>query len=201
MDSSTTFNQAAATFSELVSQVPDDLLQQPGLGEWDLRSLIGHTARAVITVETYLDRPADTVSVATAAQYYALVAAQATVAAAVTERARQAGQALGDEPGGFVTDLVTRVRMKLDRFDDDYQLTTIAGGMPLGEYLRTRTFELVVHSLDIATATGLSVHFSPDVMLDVIRLAGEIAVNRGEAPTVLLALTGRIRLTEDFSLL
>jgi hypothetical protein len=40
-----TFNQAADAFSGLVSRIPDDVLRQPGLGEWDVRSLIGHTAR------------------------------------------------------------------------------------------------------------------------------------------------------------
>jgi uncharacterized protein (TIGR03083 family) len=195
-----TFNQAADTFSGLVSRIPDDVLRQTGLGEWDVQSLIGHTARAVLTVETYLDRPAETLSVVSAAHYYALAATQVTDPAAVTERGRQAGRALGDAPGRFVAELVARVEAKLHRFDQEYQLTTIAGGMLLGEYLRTRTFELVVHSLDIATATGLQVHFPPIVLADALLLAGEIAVERAEASTVLLALTGRGRLPDGFSL-
>ncbi|MDQ0096006.1 hypothetical protein [Paeniglutamicibacter psychrophenolicus] len=43
---------------------------QPGLGEWDVRALVGHTSRALLTVETYLARPAQAVDVASAAEYF-----------------------------------------------------------------------------------------------------------------------------------
>ena len=97
-----------------------------------MRSLIGHTARAAITEQTYLDRPAETVTVTTAAQYYALVSAQNTDPAAVTHRGREAGHALGEDPSRFVSDLVARVEAKLRRFDEGHALTTIVGGMLLG---------------------------------------------------------------------
>ena len=58
----------------------------------------------------------------------------------------------------------------------------------------------MVHSLDIAAATGLTVRFRPNVLVDATRLAGEIAVDRGDAAAVLLALTGRLRLPDGFSL-
>src|SRR5919199_1288741 len=29
---------------------------EPGLGEWDVRALVGHTSRSFLTVETYLGR-------------------------------------------------------------------------------------------------------------------------------------------------
>ena len=37
--------------------------REPGLGEWDVRSLVGHTSRALLTVETYLASPAEVVKV------------------------------------------------------------------------------------------------------------------------------------------
>ena len=46
----------------------------PGLGEWDLRSLVGHTSRSLLTVETYLGRPADTEEVPGPAAYYVAIA-------------------------------------------------------------------------------------------------------------------------------
>ena len=45
-------------------------MDEPGLGEWDVRSLVGHTSRALLTVETYLSRPAEVVEVESTAEYY-----------------------------------------------------------------------------------------------------------------------------------
>ena len=41
--------------------------------------------------------------------------------------------------------------------DPDLVVHTIAGGMRVAAYLPTRTFELCVHGLDIAAATGVPV--------------------------------------------
>ena len=79
---------------------------------------------------------------------------------AIVERGRRAGDALGDDPAAYVGALASRVRDKLTAYDESYLLTTIAGGMRLDEYLRTRTFELVVHGLDIAVATGVDPAFA-----------------------------------------
>ena len=84
----------------------------------------------------------------------------APAAPEIVERGRQAGLALGDEPASYVADLAGRVREKLAAYDASYVLTTIAGGMRLDEYLRTRTFELVVHGLDIEAASGVAPAFA-----------------------------------------
>jgi hypothetical protein len=64
------FEEAAQAFVELVGQVRGDW-DRPGLGVWDLRSLVGHAARALVTVTTYLDRPATTEDLPSAAAYLA----------------------------------------------------------------------------------------------------------------------------------
>ena len=43
-----------------------DRWSEPGLGEWDIRALVGHTSRSLVTVEVYLARPAASVEVASA---------------------------------------------------------------------------------------------------------------------------------------
>lgn len=43
-------------------------------------------------------------------------------------------------------------------------MTTAAGGMRLGTWLPTRTFELVVHSLDLATAARVEDGVSEDLI-------------------------------------
>ena len=49
-DSRTAFLSAAETFVLQVAAIPTDSLDGPGLGEWDLRALVGHTSRSLVTV-------------------------------------------------------------------------------------------------------------------------------------------------------
>ena len=72
-------------------------------------------------------------------------------------------------------------------------------GIRLHTYLPTRTFELAVHSLDIARATGLSFTLPADVLEEATVLAARISAATGEAETVLLSLTGRAALPPSFS--
>ena len=39
--------------------IPSNRWDGPGLGDWDLRSLVGHTSRSLITVSTYLQTTAE----------------------------------------------------------------------------------------------------------------------------------------------
>jgi len=199
-DSRTTFLTAATAFVDQVARIPVDGLTGPGLGDWDLRSLVGHTSRSLVTVETYLGQPADRITVPTAAAYYlAIAGVTGADSAAVTERGRQAGAAMGPDPARFVGDLAARVAEVLTAYDDDHVLTTIAGGMRLGDYLRTRVFELVVHGLDIEAASGVGPAFADGPLLDAARLAAEVAVLGGRASDLLLAATGRRPLPDGFS--
>ena len=68
-----TFAEAAAALGQLVRAIPPDAWDGPGLGEWDLRSLVGHTSRSLITVETYLGQPANSEDVPSAAAYYSAI--------------------------------------------------------------------------------------------------------------------------------
>ena len=82
---------------------PESALAGPGLGAWDLRSLVGHTCRSLVTVETYLDQPAADIEVATAPDYYVAIApALAGEGPEIVERGRQAGLALGADPASYV---------------------------------------------------------------------------------------------------
>ena len=82
------------------------------------------------------------------AAYYVAIA---DIDPAVADRGRAAGQALGENPAEFVDALAQGVLAQLDTAGNPL-IQTAAGGMRLESYLSTRTFELVVHSLDIAAA-------------------------------------------------
>jgi len=195
-----TFLAAAAVVADTVDFIPSTAWDGPGLGEWDLRALVGHTSRSLITVVEYLGRPAAVEEIATPEAYYAKVAGFAAAdPAAVVERGRAAGAALGDDPAAAFRARLADAAAALDVAGDDDLPTTLVGGMRLAAYLPTRTFELAVHGTDIAAATGLVVAFPPDVLAEAAALAARIAVELGKGPEVLAALTGRSGLPSGFS--
>ncbi|VEG38813.1 Mycothiol maleylpyruvate isomerase N-terminal domain protein [Mycolicibacterium flavescens] len=196
-----TFASAAHSFADLVGRIPADAWSGPGLGEWDLRSLVGHTSRSLTTVLTYLETTAEAEDIATPQEYYARVnpTALGLNPADVAERGRQAGRDLGDDPAAAVADLVSRAIARLETVDDP--LIRVLGGLGirLRTYLPTRTFELAVHSLDIARAVGLSFTLPPPVLEEALVLAARIAAEQ-QGETVLMALTGRDALPASFSI-
>ena len=68
-DSRAAFADAAGRFVRTAALV-GDRWDRPGLGEWDVRALVGHTSRALVTVETYLARPAEAADIASATEYF-----------------------------------------------------------------------------------------------------------------------------------
>ena len=198
-DATSLYLDAATTFADVVADIDASAWGGPGLGAWDLRGLVGHTSRALVTVLTYLDQPADVEAIDSPEQYYALAARQSTDADAVAERGRRAGEDLGPEPAEAVQHLVERVRRKVDAADPEALIAVLGGGMRVGNYLPTRTFELVVHSLDISAATGMDVPLSMPVLAHTAALGARIAVALGEGQVVLTALTGRRPLPAGFS--
>lgn len=197
----TTFESAARSFADLTRLIPDDAWAGPGLGDWDLRSLVGHASRSLITVSTYLRSPAAREDVPTPQDYYTQIADYAANAgaAAITERGRQAGRDLGDDPVGTIDALIKRVLGELATAGDPL-IEVIGGlGIRLHTYLPTRTFELAVHSLDIARATGLPLDLPQPVLDEATELAARIALATGRGAALLMSLTGRTALPPGFS--
>ncbi|MEP9364110.1 maleylpyruvate isomerase N-terminal domain-containing protein [Nocardioides sp. CN2-186] len=186
-----TYLSAARAFAAQVRALPDDL-SGPGLGDWDLRALAGHTSRSLVTVITYLQQPVDDVAVESAAAYFALLGSSGVTAGEeVTARGVAAGEAMGADPAAYVDGLLDRVTADLAAVDGDPVITTAAGGMRLSDYLPTRTFELVVHGLDIASATSSSWTPPPDALAEAVSLAAEVAVLTGSGVDLLRLATGR----------
>ena len=200
MGSAATFFHSANAFHDLVTRIGEDQWETVALGEWSLRSLVGHTTRAILTVESYLllDDPGFA-NVQNAESYYARVYRDLTDPASVAARGVEAGIWLGDDPAQAIFDAIGRVTALVDSAPKE-RIVSIGGlGIELPEYLRTRTFELVVHSLDISRATGLPHGQSPDALSATLELAAGISAARGDGETLLLALTGRGDLPEGYS--
>ena len=193
------FNQAAAFYVATVGKVAADRWDSPGLGEWSVRDLVGHTSRSLLTVETYLDRPASAVEAADAVEYYVKVLQAYGDPAAVTQRGREAAAALGADPAGAVREIAARVGDRVASVHGNPLLTTPAGGMTLEAYLPTRVFELVVHTLDLANAIGARVEPPAEALALTLHLAANLALRGRQGESVVLALTGRQPLPDGFS--
>jgi hypothetical protein len=164
-------------------------------------ALVGHASRSLITVSTYLKSPAEREDVATPQAYYSLIADYASNAGAeaITERGRQAGRDLGADPVGTIDGLIEQVMAEIATAGDPL-IEVIGGlGVRLHTYLPTRTFELAVHSLDIARAAGLTFDLPADVLEAATVLAAGIGVETGRGETLLMSLTGREVLPPSFS--
>lgn len=194
------FRSASVLFVDTVGQVPHDAWERPALGSWDVRGLVGHTARALITVTEYLglDEPGS-VSIATAGDYYGSLYLVYTNPEAIHRRGVDVGRSLGDDPAAAIVALRDRALALVDA-QPPGRLVSIGGmGIPLEEYLQTRVFELVVHTMDLARALDLPVSVPPDLVEATATLAAAIAARTGKGEQLLLALTGRAPLPPDFS--
>lgn len=190
----TTFLQAADMLTGFCAQIKDDQWGCGGLGEWDVRALVGHTLRAVSTVPTYLSqtRP-DVIVCDSPAEYFVLARTMPGADdRSVADRGHQAGRDLGDDPHATIRREVARARAALDAVgDEDAVITTVVGGMRLGAYLPTRTFELLAHTLDLATATGIGLDPPGAVVESSLRTAVVAAALTGDGVALFRHLLGR----------
>ena len=189
-ESRAAYADAAGWFVRTAAAV-GDRWDQAGLGEWDVRALVGHTSRSFVTVEEYLAKPAAEVEISTAVGYFRAIMGM-TEGAAVAQRGRDAGAALGADPAAACGELAARVVGLVETCDGSELLTSLAGGMRLSAYLPTRTFELAVHTCDLAVALGEPLDVPASAAGQAIAIAGDLAASDGEvAGRLLLAATGR----------
>ncbi|BCY12727.1 maleylpyruvate isomerase family mycothiol-dependent enzyme [Actinoplanes sp. L3-i22] len=203
MDFRRTFRSAAIAYAGLAAAVPPDRLDEPALGDWTLRELLGHTVTSALRqVPERLATRAPQVEVSTPEGYlaYAQSAAEELYAGS-TDEARAAAKELGDDPAGHVSTLIGRATEALSRVNDDDVIETPAGGMRVRAWIPTRTFELVVHGLDAAVATGLPFDLPVEVVAEAVTLASRTALGTGSGVPLLRALTGRESLPPGFSVI
>jgi uncharacterized protein (TIGR03083 family) len=206
MDFRRTFRSAAIAYAGLVTALPPERLDGPGLGDWTLRELVGHTVSSALRqVPAVLATRAPQVEVETPEGYfaYARSASRETVAsarAALADDARAAAELLGDDPADHVSAQIGRATEALSRVNDDDVVATPVGGMRVRAWLPTRTFELVVHGLDAAEAAGLPFDLPVETIAEAVTLASRTVLGVGDGVPLLRALTGREPLPPGFSI-
>lgn len=178
-----------------------DRWDEPGLGEWTVRDLIGHTSRALLTVESYLDKNVTAIEIGSPVDYFRDALASTGDPAAVAQRGRDAGVALGQDICVAVAEIAKRVLTRVNSEQADSLVATPVGGMRLIDYLPTRTFELTVHTCDLAVALNQPLDVPPTAAAESLRVLGGLAVQGGTAGLLLLAATGRRALPPGFTIL
>lgn len=171
----------------------------PGLGEWSLRELVGHTLRAFTTVDRFLDEPREHADVESAGEYYRIaLGSTADVHRMVADRGREAGAALGADPAASAADIVTRTLERLSATTGAEIGVTAVGGMRLTDYLETRLVELVVHLSDVCAAIGRPVG---DLGAAGVRAQSTVyaSASAADRDLVLRSMLGRASLPGGFS--
>lgn len=199
------FAHAGEGFVEQVRGVGAADLDRPGLGEWTVRDLIGHTNRAFTTVIDYVapgtPDPDSGALLRDAGAYFAAAAGGRIDHAAVAERGRKAGMDLGDNPVQVVLETQRRANLTVGELPDAKLVGTPFGPMRLVDYLETRAFELTVHGLDLAYALRRGVPAGTRASVpQALRMLADIA-GPDAASAAVRALTGRAALPAGFSLL
>ncbi len=192
MDTPELFFDTAEAFVAVVSEIPHDAWNRPGLGVWDVRSLVGHTTRAITTVTDYLPNRSDELQLDSAAAYLAAgFRSDRSGHEAVAARGIAAGHELGDEPAEVIETMVERVRVALRKVDDDPVIVVRLGTMRLSDYLDTRLVELVVHTSDIATAARLAPHLPTASIERALQVITDAALLNDRGLAAVRQLSGR----------
>jgi uncharacterized protein (TIGR03083 family) len=200
-----TYLAAADAFADLVVRLPDTDWQSPGLGIWTRRDLVGHTVSSALRqVPPVLANPAGHQEILSPEGYWAFAHSvppelYAAAVAASSDDARKTGADLGADPADEVRHLVGAAAEALATVGDDDLVETSAGGMRVADWISTRTFELTVHGLDLASSAGVAFPLPGDVMAESAALAARVAVALGDGPLLLRTLTGRASLPDGFS--
>ena len=196
-----TYLEAGEYFASIVDQVDIDGWDGPALGEWCIRDLAGHTYRSFTTVLSYSLKPAAKVDLQCPVDFFKEAQKALADPKHVAERGRAAGLEIIDDPRMMVRGFAMYVKNKLEELPDDFILGSPMGGIRLIDYLPTRTFELIIHTMDLAKAVGVESDPPESGVEATIEIMGQLALYRGYASDLILSATGRAQLPAGFSVL
>ncbi|WP_426570918.1 maleylpyruvate isomerase N-terminal domain-containing protein [Aquihabitans sp. McL0605] len=190
VDTLTAYREAGHWWRSLVGGVDDHQWDLMALGEWTVRELVAHGARAFRTVSEYIEGDTkDPTRIDTAAQYFGIVLAEQTPHVHIANRARKEAREEADWVAA--TDkLWASAELVVSNVPGDTDVHLFVGEMEIGQYLATRIVELVVHGGDLAEAIGIpsapplsAARISLDVLIDL--------ASGTDVATILRLLTGR----------
>jgi hypothetical protein len=181
------FRAASRFFVDAVAAVPVDRYEAPWSDEWRVLDLIGHANRANVLPVEYYERP-----VPVAEPEYVRPEN-------IAERGRQAVRDLGSDPLAAVRAASEKALAVVDAAPNGAQVGTPFGEQTLDTYLRSRTAELVLHGVDLATNVEVPPEVPPEALVECGAFLVERAVRRGLGLNVVCALSGRSTLPPGFN--
>lgn len=154
--------------------------QPSALTAWSVAGLAGHLARAVTTVEQYLEAEgAPGARRIGAGEYYATVVDTSDLDSDLHRTIRRRGDEMA--AGGLeqlrerVEAAADRLRKRLPEEPDDRSVAVFQGVvLSLDDYLGTRLVELVVHADDVAVSLGIP---TPAFSADAYRVVEDVLVD------------------------
>ncbi len=207
-DVRSSFDAAAKAFLEIADNLDTSQFDIVALGKFNIRDLLGHTGRALSTIENYMLPAAQSSSQITAADYFAALWKPAGTEERrlrdenIYERGKSEALRFGQDIRQALHTLAERITALVRSAADNTALDTPVGQMQLIEYLPTRTFELCVHSLDLAKASNQAVPVCLEPVIEAtLILAARMAVRNNDGPGLLLALCGRQKLPDGYSII
>ncbi|MEU0392337.1 sterol carrier family protein [Streptomyces sp. NPDC006208] len=161
------------------SLTPEQLALPTRLGDWTVRELSAHIAMTSGLVARYVTLPEpERADVALLDWPFATV----TAAGQVDEDTR--AFAADQEPAELFARVAARIGELLPAVPADRLVPMRFGGMRLGDFLVTRTVELIVHTDDLNAATGLEIPYDRKALAACTRLlADALAVKAPGAST------------------
>ncbi|GAA2469731.1 maleylpyruvate isomerase family mycothiol-dependent enzyme [Streptomyces lavendulocolor] len=136
---------------------PGQLALPTRLGAWTVRELAAHVTMAVRSVVRGVAAPAPATRDLTLLEW---PLATRRFAGDVDHDTREIAEAAADTPAALAALYEETGRQLADALaaaPDERLITTRFGGVRLGDFLVTRTVELIVHTDDLSAATGLTV--------------------------------------------
>ncbi|WP_055545539.1 maleylpyruvate isomerase family mycothiol-dependent enzyme [Streptomyces sp. NBRC 110028] len=155
---------------EAVRGLDEERLAAPTrLGDWSVRELIAHLSMAVGAVARHLEDPAPPAREIDATGWAAATAGRAEAIDEDT-RALAASVAAPDE---LLEQAAARFAELAPAAPGERLLAARVGAIRLDDFLVTRCAELVVHTDDLAAATGLDVPYDRQALATAVRLLAD----------------------------
>lgn len=184
------YREAGHWWRSLVGGIDDHRWDQMAVGQWNVRELVAHGARAFKTVSEYAQGDVkDPTRIETAAEYFRVVLAEQTPHVHIAARAQQEAR-LHTDWVAATDELWAAAELVVANLPADADVHLFVGEMALGQYLATRVVELIVHGLDLSEAIGIP--SAPPPGPAKVAAAVLLDLSTGDdIGTVLRLLTGR----------
>ncbi|MFE9727520.1 sterol carrier family protein [Streptomyces sp. NPDC005794] len=169
---------------ETVAALTADQLAGPsGLGEWTVRELVAHMTTALERVSRAMELPAPPGGPKPETALLEWPFSTAGNAAGIADHARDLAAARTDLDALY-EETAARFAELVPSDAGDRLLPTRAGTMRLGDFLVTRTVELVVHTDDLNRAAGLSVGYDRQALAACTRLLADALADKAPGGSV-----------------